>query len=149
MGFDRDEEGDWVARLTCLHRQHIRHRPPFTDRAWVETPAGREAAAGRDIDCPLCDRAELPDGLRLVRTAGPFDEQTLPAGLRRAHRVAAGTWGHLQVIEGSARFTMETDPPIDITLSAGDSQPIPPGVPHAVATPGPVVLAVDFLTGDA
>lgn len=28
VGFDRDEEGDWVALLECGHRQHVRHRPP-------------------------------------------------------------------------------------------------------------------------
>src|SRR6476469_5469708 len=91
-GFHRDEAGDWIAELSCLHGQHVRHRPPFWDRPWVLDPAGRAAHVGERLDCPLCDRAELPDGLVTVRTAGPFDEKTLPAALRRDHLVAAHTW---------------------------------------------------------
>jgi tellurite resistance-related uncharacterized protein len=75
---------------------------------------------------------------------GPFDESTLPAGLRRNHRVARGTWGILRVIEGNAHFTMQTQIPTERDLSAGDRQPIPPGVLHAVAlSAGRVEL--DFL----
>lgn len=144
-GFDPDEAGDWVARLSCLHRQHVRHRPPFQERPWVLTEAGRTAHIGTPIDCPPCDRAELPDGLRTVRTAGPFDQDTLPAGLRRDHRVAEGTWGYLRVLEGSVGFVLASEPPIRVTLAAGDGQPIPPSVPHHVVIEGPAVVAVDFL----
>jgi hypothetical protein len=145
-GFHQDDEGDWVAELSCLHGQHVRHRPPFFDRPWVTTAEGRAERVGSPIDCPLCDRAELPDGLTLARTAGPFDADTLPPGLRRDHRVAEHTWGRLRLISGSARFTLATDPPVDRELHAGDTQPIPPGVAHAVHVDGPVELAVDFLT---
>lgn len=147
-GFHPDPHGDWVAELSCLHNQHVRHRPPFQERPWVVTEAGRTARLGTGIDCPLCDRAELPDGLSVVRTAGPFDAATLPAGLRKAHRVADGVWGRLRVIDGSAAISIDTDPPIHARLFAGESQPIPPGVPHAVLVDGPVRLAVDFLVGD-
>jgi tellurite resistance-related uncharacterized protein len=147
-GFHQDPHGDWVGELSCLHNQHVRHRPPFQERPWVVTEAGRTARLGTGIDCPLCDRAELPDGLSVVRTAGPFDATTLPAGLRKAHRVAEGVWGRLRVIDGSAAISIDTDPPIHARLAAGDSQPIPPGVPHAVLVDGPVRLAVDFLVGD-
>lgn len=105
-GFVGDEEGDWVAELSCLHRQHVRHRPPFWDRPWVTTEDGRRARVGTTLDCPLCDRAELPDGLERARTAGPFDEGSLPAGLRRDHRVADRTWALVRVLDGSATFTI-------------------------------------------
>lgn len=72
-GFHQDEEGDWVAELTCLHGQHVRHRPPFQDRPWVIDAEKRQARVGSPMDCPLCDRAEMPEGLSLLRTAGPFD----------------------------------------------------------------------------
>jgi hypothetical protein len=61
-GFHRDDEGHWVAELSCLHRQHVRHQPPFQDRAWTQTEAGRASRVGTDIDCPLCDRADGPEG---------------------------------------------------------------------------------------
>src|SRR4051794_38979931 len=68
VGFHQDDAGDWVAELSCLHTQHVRHRPPFFDRTWVLDAEGRAARLGSDLDCPLCDRCELPADLRLVRT---------------------------------------------------------------------------------
>jgi tellurite methyltransferase len=140
--FQRDDAGDWVAELDCLHRQHVRHRPPWQDRPWVETAEGRAGRIGREIDCPLCDRAELPDGLAVVRTAGPFDAAALPPALTREHRVAAGRWGLLRVLQGSAHFEMAGRMRI---LVAGDEQPIPPGVAHRVTPIGDARLEVDFL----
>jgi tellurite methyltransferase len=145
VGFTQDEEGEWVAHLSCLHRQHVRHRPPFQDRAWVLAAAERDARVGSAIECPLCDRTELPDGLRLARTAGPWDADAVPAGLRREHQVAARTWGRLRVLEGSVAVTVAVDPPLRRTLHAGDEQPLPPEVPHRLSLDGPVRLAVDFL----
>lgn len=145
-GFHLDDAGDWVAELSCLHGQHVRHRPPFWDRAWVETEEGRVGRVGSEIECPLCDRAELPDGLELVRIAGPFDEATLPAGLRRDHRVGERTWGLLRILGGSIGFAMATNPPVTADLRVGDTQAIPPGVTHAVHPRGPTLLQVDFLT---
>jgi tellurite resistance-related uncharacterized protein len=144
-GFHQDDAGEWVADLSCLHRQHVRHQPPFQDRDWVLTASGREERVGSLIDCPLCDRAQLPDGLQLARTAGPFDHDSLPAGLRREHRVAPRTWGCLRVIEGSLGFSLHTEPPLTVRLEAPAEQPIPPEVPHALTIDGPVLLAVDFL----
>src|ERR1051326_9253787 len=52
-GFHQDEDGDWVAELSCLHGQHVRHRPPFQDRAWVLSEAGRAERLRGASDCPL------------------------------------------------------------------------------------------------
>jgi tellurite resistance-related uncharacterized protein len=144
-GFHPDEDGEWVAELSCLHGQHVRHQPPIRDRPWVTTAEGREGRIGMSIECLLCDRAELPDGLVVARKAGPFDERSLPAGLRADHRVAEHTWGRLRVLEGQAGFELSTDPPIDRTVFPGEEQPIPPGVAHRVVVTGHVRLEVDFL----
>ena len=143
-GFHQDDEGDWVAELSCLHNQHVRHRPPFREQPWVLGEAGRDAHLRTQLDCPLCDRAELPSGLEVVRTAGPFDAATMPAALRRAHRVADRTWGTLRVFAGTVQLAMETSPRINVRLSAGDAQPIPPGVPHAVCVDGPMCVVIEF-----
>ena len=143
-GFHRDELGDWVAELSCLHNQHVRHRPPFQDRPWVLDPERRQARVGSVIDCPLCDRAEMPEGLRLLRTAGPWDQETVPAGLCRSHRTGAGVWGLLQVLDGGVAFRLATTPVQDTLLRAGTSQPIPPEVAHEVRIVGPTRLAVQF-----
>jgi tellurite methyltransferase len=144
-GFHQDDEGDWVAELSCLHNQHVRHSPPLRERPWVIYGAGRAERVGSPIDCPLCDRLELPADLEVVRTAGPFDAATLPPALQRAHLVAERTWGVLRVLEGAVVFAVETSPPSSLRLVAGDRQPIPPGVPHHVRVDGPMRLAVDVL----
>ncbi len=148
-GFHQDDDGDWVAELSCLHNQHVRHRPPFQERPWATTEAGRADRLGSPIECPLCDRLELPADLHVVRTAGPFDAGTLPPALQRSHLVADRTWGVLRVIEGAVAFAIETTPPISVRVAAGEEQPIPPGVPHLVRLDGPVRLAIDFLVKPA
>ena len=54
IGFHRDEHGDWVADLECGHAQHVRHKPPFIERPWVTTAAGRQAHIGKRLVCVLC-----------------------------------------------------------------------------------------------
>ncbi|MDQ3145661.1 MAG: DUF3565 domain-containing protein, partial [Actinomycetota bacterium] len=80
-----------------MHRQHVRHDPPLRSAPWVLDEVARWQHVGTDLACPLCDRAELPDDLEVVRTTGTWDERTMPPGLRQAHRVAPGTWARLQV----------------------------------------------------
>jgi tellurite resistance-related uncharacterized protein len=145
VGFHQDDVEDWVAELSCLHNQHVRHRPPFQDRPWVTTANGRHDRLGVDIDCPLCDRLELPSGLHTVRTAGPFEADSVPAGLRSEHRVARATWGMLRVIDGSVGITLDTQPVTSRRLLAGDEQAIPPLVPHHLEVDAAVKLVVDFL----
>ena len=41
IGFEKDEQNHWVARLDCGHGQHVRHDPPWTIREWVTTEQGR------------------------------------------------------------------------------------------------------------
>ncbi len=55
-GFHQDDEGDWVVSLSCGHTQHVRHRPPFMQRPWVVTAAGRAERLGQAFDCGWCRR---------------------------------------------------------------------------------------------
>jgi len=146
-GFHTDDAGDWVAELSCLHNQHVRHNPPFQERPWVTTETGRVERTGAPLDCPLCERMELPDGLEVIRSAGPFDAETLPAGLRRAHHIADRTWGLLRVLDGAVVFSIETTPPVSVRLQAGDTQPIPPAAAHLLRVDEPFRLVIDFLVG--
>lgn len=61
IGFHKDEEDDWVARLECGHTQHVRHDPPWQLRPWVTTKKGREARIGNKLDCLKCERNEPRD----------------------------------------------------------------------------------------
>jgi tellurite resistance-related uncharacterized protein len=146
VGFHLDDEGDWVAELSCLHQQHIRHQPPFWEAAGILDGAQRESRLGAPLDCPLCDRGELPGDLRLVRTTPSWTETTVPPALRRNHRIAAGTWGVLHVEHGLLRYAVETEPTLTVDLPAGAERAIPPEVDHHVEIPGRVRFHLDFLT---
>ena len=145
LGFTQDDEGHWVAHLDCLHRQHVRHDPPMRFADWVLDEQERRGRVGGLLDCPLCDRAELPADLDLVRVTDSWTDTTMPRGLRRDHRVAAGVWGRLHVEVGSLRFRAATSPPIDRVLGAGEQQAIPPDVVHSVEPTGEVRFRVEFL----
>lgn len=143
MSFHRDDAGDWVANLECGHRQHVRHHPPFQLRAWVQDEAGRAARLDRPLACPLCDRSELPDGLRPLRSM-TWDEVTLPAALRKEHRLGPSTWGSLHVVCGRARLVRCWGPSSGSWVQAGASEGIPPGAPHRVELAGPVRLTLQL-----
>jgi len=55
VGFDKDEEGDWFAILSCGHTRHVRHNPPWFNRPWVELPEEREKFLGSELNCKKCD----------------------------------------------------------------------------------------------
>jgi tellurite resistance-related uncharacterized protein len=69
----------------------------------------------------------------------------MPPALGRAHRVAAGTWGLLEVEAGEVRFRAATEPPIDVVVTPARAQPIPPEVDHDVAPAEGARFHVTFL----
>lgn len=144
IGFHRDTEGDWAAELDCGHNQHVRHRPPFQIRPWIVDDAQRAEHLGTPLHCPLCERAEMPEGLRLAQTSPHWDQHSLPRGLRSAHVLATGTWGRLHLEEGDLSFRAATTPPIDHVLHAGAVQEIPPGIEHEIEPHGHVRLFIEF-----
>jgi hypothetical protein len=56
VGFHQDDEGHWVAELSCGHQQHMRHDPPWQNRPWVVTAEGRARFLGTEIPCARCDQ---------------------------------------------------------------------------------------------
>jgi len=54
VGFHQEQEGDWVAELECGHNQHVRHDPPWQERAWVLSSEGRGSRLGTRLMCRLC-----------------------------------------------------------------------------------------------
>ena len=55
IGFHLDEENHWVAELACGHGQHVRHDPPWQNRPWVMSEAGRKEKLGVKLDCKKCE----------------------------------------------------------------------------------------------
>ena len=60
-GYHRDSEAHWVAQLACGHFQHVRHDPPWQNRPWVTSAAGRESMLGHRLNCKKCDAGAPPD----------------------------------------------------------------------------------------
>ena len=85
----------------------------------------------------------LPDGAVLVRVTDEFDETSTPRALRRAHRVADGVWGVLEVRSGGLGFVFEDDADVH-ELTVGDRWVIPPGRLHHVELDGLVRFVVEF-----
>ena len=54
IGYHQDELGDWVAELNCGHYQHVRHHPPWINRAWTTTVKGRLSKLGEKLVCKKC-----------------------------------------------------------------------------------------------
>ena len=88
-------------------------------------------------------RSGLPAGLVASRRTPIFDRDTIPAGLRREHRTAAGVWGLIVIIEGRLRFRA-LHPPSETILEPGRPIAVAPEQPHEVAPDGPVRFFVEF-----
>jgi hypothetical protein len=63
VGYHTDEERHWVAKLQCGHFQHVRHQPPFINRPWVMSAAGRKAKLGYALACKKCDISAPKDSI--------------------------------------------------------------------------------------
>jgi tellurite resistance-related uncharacterized protein len=85
----------------------------------------------------------LPAGLVAYRRTPVFDQDTIPAGLRREHRTASGVWGLITVLEGRLRFR-SLDPVAETVLTPGTPIAVAPHQPHEVAPDGPVRFFIEF-----
>ena len=133
-----------ISRVVTASTSAIARRSSCASGYWI--PKGADAHIGTPLDCPLCDRAEMPDGLRLIRTSVKWDERTMPKGLSRAHRIAAGTWGRIVVHDGHLRFAARTEPELKTVLSGGSTQAIPPEVEHEIEPLAEVRFSIDFFS---
>ena len=61
VGYHLDEDRHWVAELACGHFQHVRHDPPWINRPWTQTPAGRADVLGRALACRKCEQGAPAD----------------------------------------------------------------------------------------
>ena len=143
-GFACDESGDWTALLSCAHRQHVRHNPPFVTRPWTVTAAGRASRLGEQLDCVRCDRLELPDACVAYERTPEFTEDSIPNGLRARHVTVAGVWGRIVVTAGALRYRC-AELGIDVALTPEQPSIVAPGASHQVDPAGPVRFFVEFL----
>lgn len=72
-----------------------------------------------------------------------FDENTLPAGLRREHRTKVGVWGIIRVVEGRVRYRI-LDPVSETILDPDHPGLVFPDQPHCVEPLGAIGMQVEF-----
>jgi tellurite resistance-related uncharacterized protein len=72
-----------------------------------------------------------------------FDENTLPAGLRKEHRTKVGVWGVIRMLSGRLRYRV-LDPISETILDPDHSGLVLPDQPHMVEPIGPMKMQVEF-----
>ena len=77
------------------------------------------------------------------RTTPVFDQDSLPAALRRSHSTKAGVWGRLCVLEGAVRYVI-ADCGSPTIASAGQAIVILPEQMHFVEPLGNMRMCVEF-----
>jgi tellurite resistance-related uncharacterized protein len=87
-------------------------------------------------------RSSSPTHSPYKRTA-IFDENTLPAALRREHRTKPGVWGVIRVLEGRLRYRV-LEPASEAILEPGKPGFVMPDEPHLVESLGPMRMQVEF-----
>jgi tellurite methyltransferase len=142
-GFRQDEEAHWVAELQCGHTQHMRHAPPWQERAWVLSMQGRASKLGQAIECPLCDMPVLPAHVREYKRTAVFTEQTIPTGLLNEHTTKADVWARIVVTAGELDYSFGA-PQRTFVLDSDHVGIVKPQVPHRVQPRGLVRFHVEF-----
>lgn len=89
----------------------------------------------------------LPPGLTAYRQTPVFDQDSLPAALRREHRTKAGVWGLIHVLEGRLRYRI-LEPPGEMILTPQNPGVVQPEQPHLAEPLGVVRLYVEFYAAD-
>ncbi|MGB3166668.1 MAG: DUF1971 domain-containing protein [Alteraurantiacibacter sp.] len=72
-----------------------------------------------------------------------FDENSLPAGLRKEHRTTAGVWGMIRVLDGRLRYRV-LDPVSEAILDPDNPGLVRPDQPHLVEPIGTMRMQVEF-----
>lgn len=91
----------------------------------------------------MSDSETLPAGVQAYRRTPVFDENSLPAALRRQHQTKAGVWGLIHVLEGRLRYRT-FDPDSEIVLTPQQQGVVRPQQFHEVEPLGPVRMFVEF-----
>ena len=87
---------------------------------------------------------ELPVTASSYSKSPEFTEDTIPAGLLKAHQTKAGTWGKIEVFEGQLLYRILQPELEELVLSPQKFGVIEPTILHEVAALGKVRFHVEF-----
>jgi len=103
---------------------------------------------GANFDCSFCEMPELPTSTHVYKQSREFDETSTPAALLESHRLRAGTWGRIVVLDGLLRYEVLEGKPGTWILRPGVAGVIAPALAHRVAPCGRVRFKIEFLALD-
>ncbi len=87
---------------------------------------------------------KLPDSVSFYKKTPTFAEDSIPAGLRKAHQAKAGAWGKIVVIEGNLLYRILEPQRAEAHLSPTRFGVIEPQVLHEVQPIGAVRFYIEF-----
>lgn len=144
IGFGQDTEEHWYARLTCGHRQHVRHDPPLVSRPWVLSDEERYKYLGTELNCARCDDFEWPEDLVWMKDSNIFDHDTIPAAITKEHQTSAGVWGRIVVHQGNVGYRVMAPCEREFILTPESPGIVLPEVKHCLIPSGPVTVQIRF-----
>ncbi|MBV1877418.1 MAG: DUF1971 domain-containing protein [Pseudomonadales bacterium] len=87
---------------------------------------------------------QIPAAARPYKKTPEFTEQTVPAGLLKAHQTKQGTWGKINVAEGELLYRILEPEIEEMILSPDKFGVVEPTVLHEVSPLGKVSFHVEF-----
>ena len=85
----------------------------------------------------------IPEGYAAYFRTPEFNENSLPAGLRKDHATKAGVWALIHVLEGKLRYCVPSWN-YDQVLEPGTPGIVAPEIEHFVEPVGTVRMVVEF-----
>lgn len=87
---------------------------------------------------------DLPSDVEAYSRSPEFNQDTLPAAIRKQHSTKAGTWALIQVLEGHHTYRIY-NPPNETVLEPGKPGVVRPEQSHEVAPAStPMRMYVEF-----
>ena len=87
---------------------------------------------------------DIPTAATSYKKTPEFTEETIPAGLLKAHQTKAGTWGKINVTEGQLRYRILEPEYEEVLLSSELFGVVEPTILHEVEPEGKVRFHVEF-----
>ena len=159
VGYHKDDQQDWVAELGCLHFQHVRHNPPWFNRAWVISESGRAAKIGHQLNCAKClsdapadhgnskgsGEQRMPAFVSRVGRTDLFTDKTVPADLLNENTTDNGMWALLRVQTGALKFCFsENDEKLVYSVIPNEPRVIVAEQPYFIMVDKPVSFQLEY-----
>ena len=87
---------------------------------------------------------DLPTDVEPYKKTPVFSQDSIPAGLLKAHSTKAGTWGKIVVTQGALRYRILEPAVEELVLSPQNPGVVEPQMEHEVAPLGEVRFYVEF-----